>query len=93
MTTLATRTREIGDLEGFDVEFLEENGLVADVRKNGLKKYNFDRKAKGNITVSVWLDRRFRPSYPGYKCNVLNGDGTVAHGNTLLSSVRATYEE
>lgn len=35
---------------------------------------------------------RFAATYPGYQCVVLNGDGSEAHGNTKLSSVRATYE-
>ena len=93
MTTLATRIREIGDLEGFDVEFYDQNWRVADVKNNGFKKFNYDRKSKGSLSVSSWIEKRFRPVYPGYNCVVLNGDGTTAHGNTLLSSVRATYEE
>lgn len=93
MTTIATRLREIGELEGFDVEILDLSGKSLDLKTNGFPRYDFDRKAKGSMTVSEWKDRRFRKVYGGYDCRVLNGDGSVAHGNTRLESVRATYEE
>lgn len=93
MTTLATRARELGELEDFDVEFLDSNGNPVNVKSNGFARYSFDRKAKGSMTVSDWRERRFQPSYPGYGCTVLNGDGSEAHGNTKLESVRASYEE
>ena len=93
MTMLATRTRELADLEGFDVEVLNANGAVADPKLNGLPKYDFDRRAKGSMTVAEWKEKRFKQKFPGYDCRVLNGDGTEAHGNAKLESVRATYEE
>jgi hypothetical protein len=31
--------------------------------------------------------------YPAYDCRVLNADGSEAHGNAKLESVRSTYEE
>jgi hypothetical protein len=93
MTTLATRARELGQLEGFDVEFLDAKGNPVDMKNNGFAKYSFDRKANGSVTVSDWRERRFQQSYPGYGCTFLNGDGSEAHGNTKLESVRASYEE
>jgi hypothetical protein len=93
MTMLATRMRELADLEGFDIQVLDANGAVVDPTRNGLPRFDFDRKAKGSMTVTEWKDGRFKPTYAGYDCRVLNGDGTEAHGNTKLESVRATYEE
>ena len=58
-----------------------------------IAQYNFDRKAKSSMTVSEWKQRRFNPTYPGYSCRVLNGDGSEAHGNAKLVSVRESYEE
>jgi hypothetical protein len=92
MTTAATRIRGLADLEDFDVELLKD-GKVVDPKTNGLPKYDFDRKAKGSMTVTEWKASRFTAKYPGYDCRVLNGDGTEAHGNTQLSTVRASYEE
>jgi hypothetical protein len=88
----ATRLRELGDLEDFDVQ-VTQNGQLVDTTKNGLPRYDFDRKAKGSMTVAEWKDKQFKKVYPGYECRVLNADGTEARGNTKLESVRATYEE
>jgi len=93
LTTLATRMRALADLEDFDVEVLDGHGNTVDPKTNGFAQYNFDRKAKSSMTVSDWKSRRFNPTYPGYSCRVLNGDGSEAHGNAKLVSVRESYEE
>ena len=92
MTTLATRMRALSELEGFDVEVIDAAGNSADLKGNGFVAYPHERKAKGATTVTDWKTR-FHNAYPGYSCNVLNEDGSIAHGNTKLESVRATYEE
>jgi len=93
MTTLATRLRYLGDLEGFDIEVLDQNGNVVDPKTNGFEKYDFDRRSKGSTTVSEWKEKRFKATYPGHNCRVLKADGTEAHGNVKLDSIRITYEE
>lgn len=93
MTTLATRIRKLSDLEGFDVIVLDSSGDPVDPRVNGFRDYAFDRKSNSSMTVSAWIELRFNKIYPGYSCSVLNGDGTIAHGNTKLESVRETYED
>jgi hypothetical protein len=92
MTTLATRQREIGNKEDFDIAILDANGAPVPLNTNGFRKFDYDCKAKGDMTVTEWKRFRFSPTYGGYDCIVLNGDGTEAHGNVKLSSVRATYE-
>ena len=93
MTTLATRTREIGDIEDFDIEVIDKNGNAVDPKQNGFPKFNYDRKAKGDTTVSEWKDKRFKKTYKGYDARILKGDGTIANGNLKLSTVRKSYEE
>ncbi len=93
MTTIATRMRALADLEDFDVEVIDKNGNVVDPKTNGFGKFDYDRRAKGSMTVAEWKEKRFADSYPGYDCRVLNADGTEARGNTKLENVRATYEE
>ncbi len=93
MTTLATRMRELADLEGFDVEMLDEMDKPIDPKTNGLQKYNFDRQMKSTATVQDWKTSRFSQSYPGRRCVVLYGDGREANGNATLATVRGTYEE
>ena len=93
MTTLATRMRALGDLEDFDVEVIDKDGKVVDPKKNGFAKFDFEKRAKGSTTVNDWKEKRFKKTYPGYDCRVLQADGTEAHGNTKLETVRGTYEE
>lgn len=95
MTTVATRVREIGDKEGFDIIVTTTKGKRVDPAKNGVLKgsYPFEKKLKGTKTVSDWARDRFEKTYPGYSCEVLKADGEVATGQTQLQTVRKTYEE
>jgi hypothetical protein len=89
MTKLATRKKQIEDLEGFEIEIFNGFGERADLDAQGLPDYGYQRKAAGTMTVISWKTR-FQQSYPGYTCDVLHHDGTVAHGNTKLRSIRGT---
>ena len=93
MTTVATRTREIGDIEDFDIQVIDKDGNAVDPKQNGFPKFNYDRKAKGDTTVADWKANRFNKTYKGYDVRVLKGDGSVANGNLKLSTVRKSYEE
>ncbi|MDO8932343.1 MAG: hypothetical protein Q7U97_08125 [Rhodocyclaceae bacterium] len=94
MTTVATRVREIGDKEGFDI-IVTHKGTPVNPAENGVLNggYPFEKKLKGTKTVSDWKKERFETTYPGYSCDVLKGDGDVATGQTSLETVRASYEE
>jgi len=92
MTTLATRIREVCDLEGFDIEVFNPDGTLADLKQNGFPAYPHERKSKGQTTVSEWKNR-FHAAYPALTCNVLDADGKICNGNTKLESVRETYSE
>lgn len=87
MTKMATRKREIEELEGFAIEIFDGHGNPADLNMQGLPAYGYARKAKGTMKVIEWKGR-FQQSYPGYTCDVLYADGSVAHGNTLLKNIR-----
>ena len=88
MTTLATRKKEIESLEGFSIQIFDGFGKPADLKTQGLPAYGFKRKAADSMTVIAWRTSRFEQSYPGYTCDVLEKNGTVAHGNALLKRVR-----
>lgn len=94
MTTVATRARNIADIEGFDIQ-VTRNGNPIDPKENGVLNgpYGFEKKLKHTKTVSEWKQERFEKAYPGYSCNVLTAEGEVAAGNTLLRTVRESYEE
>ena len=87
MTKLVTRKNEVENLEGFKIQIFDGQGNLADLQTQGLPAYGYQKKAAGTMTVITWKNR-FHGSYPGYTCDVLNKDGSVAHGNTLLKNVR-----
>jgi hypothetical protein len=92
MVTVATRVRGISDREGFDI-VVKHNKKAVDVKKNGLLgAYDYKKKLKATKTVNEWKKERFEVSYPGYTCDVLMGDGTVAVGQKSLQSVRDSYD-
>jgi hypothetical protein len=54
-------------------------------------RYPYERALKGSNHVKAWRDHRFAKHYPGFEVQVLNASGHVAHGGTLLTTVRDTY--
>jgi len=92
MATVATRVRIISDIEDFDI-IVTKDGDRVDPAENGvLGEYPFSKKLKHSKRVSEWRER-FEKTYPGYSCDVLNADGSPAAAQTLLRTVRETYEE
>lgn len=96
MPKLEFTEKKISVIEGFVVRFLHggPGGVKGrNVRSDmqNVPSYAFQRKAPGTQTVATWVENRFSKSYPGFKVEVLNGDGKKVHGKTLLSTVRETY--
>jgi hypothetical protein len=61
--------------------------------ETSVKKFNYDRAAKGNTTVNDWLQTRIYPLTGDHEVMVVNGRGeTYPHGSTHMSTLRATYE-
>jgi hypothetical protein len=87
LTKLATRKKEVEQLEGFSIQIFDGFGKPADLELQGLPGYGYKKKAAGTMTVVEWKNR-FHQNYPGYTCDVLHKDGSVAHGNTQLNKVR-----
>jgi hypothetical protein len=85
--------KRIWDIEQFDVIIRHADGRDMRGDRNGIPMYPFDRMAKNVMTVAAWKETRFQPNYPGLSIDVQHGDGEVASGNTLLSSVRDSYSE
>ena len=96
MPKLEFTERKISVIEGFVVRFRHAapgGSKGRDVRsdKKNLPSYSYRRKAAGTQTVAAWIESRFIKNYPGYKVEVLDGDGKKVHGKTLLSTLRSTY--
>jgi hypothetical protein len=84
--------RKIRSVEGFAVRIVTPDGI--DVRGDKQLPAQYDdhaHRAAGGMTVEGWRRVRFRTRFPGYDVEVVNADGTAAHGRTLLRTVRATY--
>lgn len=63
--------------------------VSADTR---LGTYSFQNKAAGNATIAEWLSSRILPIVSGHEVVVVNGNGAMPKGNTILATVRASYE-
>jgi len=94
MTTVVTREREIADLEGFDIVIKNaQTGKDLNPRENGvIGPYPYAKSLKGAKTVSDWRRDRFEAAYHGFTCDVLDADGQVVAPQTLLRTVRESYE-
>jgi hypothetical protein len=91
MSTIANVERKIRRVEGFNVRILHLRG--ADVRgdRTGMPQYSFRHAAAEDTTVEHWKQSRFRPSFPGFDVDVLDGRKRSVQGNTKLSTVRSSY--
>jgi hypothetical protein len=84
--------RRIAEIEGFKVRVRHSHG-GRDVRsdKANVKQYPYKRALKHSKNVKAWREGRFANTYPGYSVEVLDAEGHVAHGGTLLVTVRDGY--
>lgn len=57
-----------------------------------LGRYNYDRKAANNASVTEWLDQRVRPLIGDFGVVVVDGKGATPHGRTKMSTLRESYE-
>jgi hypothetical protein len=92
MATVKQVERRIEKIEGFRVQILHGRDR-RDVRsdKGGVTQYPYERALKGSTHVKAWRDHRFAKHYPGFEVQVLDASGHVAHGGTLLTTVRDSY--
>lgn len=95
MVMLLTRMHEIASREGFQIEVFRKTKKRRRpllVRANGvLGPYPYTKKLKDSKTANDWKNERFKTTYPGYTCNVLKGDGSIAANQTTLRTVRDSY--
>jgi hypothetical protein len=92
VATIKQVEKKIESIEGFHVK-IRHGRDGSDVRgdKSGIKQYPFERALKGAKNVKEWRDGRFARTFPGFEVQVLNADDKVAHGGTLLTTVRDGY--
>lgn len=85
--------RKIWETEGFWVIITQNvGGKERNLRGDKLlpKQYKAIKASKNAFTVAQWR-AKFRLQFPGYDVKVLYADGSVARGNTKLSTVRGSY--
>jgi type I restriction enzyme M protein len=91
MKSTKTVAEQIAAIEGFDVEFrsLDDSG----VSSRRAEDYPYQRAARGEWSVSRWKQDRFAVNYPEFAVAVLGPDGEEVHGKTLLSTLRARFQD
>lgn len=90
MRSVSTVAAQIGEIEGFDIRFIDGD---EDVSRRRVEDYPYERAARGTWTVAKWREQRFAASYPAYQVEVLRADGSMAHGKTLLDTLRAEWAD
>ena len=92
MPTLGTVEQKIEKIEGFKVNFIR-NGRKVRADKEDVPQYDYSNAAQDKHTVADWIAGRFNNRYSGYDVYVLYPSGKVASGNTILKTVRGTYQK
>ena len=94
MPTIQRVEKQILRCERFRVQFRDRQ-TGRDIKGNldGIKSYPYANMAKNRWSVNDWKEHRFDDCYPGFDVAILKNDNHVAHGRTLLSTVRDTYLE
>jgi len=92
MPTLKRVERQIFRCEGFRVHFRDrQTGRNVHGNLEGITSYPYAKMARNRWSVNHWKEQRFNQCYPGFDVAVLRNDRHVAHGRTLLATVRDTY--
>ena len=91
MRSTKSISEDIRSVEGFDVRFVGVDGEDVSLRR--AEDYPYQRAARNAWTVSQWKRERFEVTYPDYRVEVLDPDGTPIHGKTLLENLRLRYVE
>lgn len=83
--------QSIYNIEGVTVRFIKDG---KDVRSDASLPVNYKAsRATKNASNVTDLKNKLVKQFPGYDFNVLDGDGNVARGNTLLGNLRDTYDD
>lgn len=84
--------KRIYDIEGFEVNILTPDRK--NVRGDALlpKQYEANRMTKNSFTVTEWK-LKFKTQFPGYDIEVIDGNGIIVDGHTLLSTIRDSYND
>lgn len=94
MPTVKRVENQIFRREGFRVQFRDRRtGRNIRDGLEGIKSYPYTKMARNRWSVGRWKGERFNRCFPGFDVAVLRNDGQVAHGRTLLATVRDTYLE
>ncbi len=83
--------RLVSMVEGFNISICNGDGANIRGDKEIPNTYTYQRMAKNSWTVSEWITARFLPLLAGFTVQVMKADGNVAHGSTLLATVRDSY--
>jgi hypothetical protein len=94
MPTVKNVERQIFRREGFRVQFRhKQTGRNVRDGLEGIRSYPYAKMARNKWSVKYWREQRFNQCFPGFNVCVLMYDRSVAHGGTLLATVRDTYLE
>ena len=66
--------------------------VVRAASEAAVKKFDYDRAAKGTTKINDWLETRIYPYTGEFEVVVVNGRGEIDHhGNTQIATLRSSY--
>lgn len=90
MPKLSFVEKRIFEIEGFHVDFKDNNGKNLRNDKQMPKQYEAERATRNSFSVKDFKEK-LKKMFGPYEFDVLNSDGSKAKGQTKLSTVRDTY--
>lgn len=80
--------QQIKQVEGFQVNFMQ-GGVDIRGDKEGIPPYGILPAAKGTFTAKEWVEKRFKPKYPGFDVRIIDHKGmVVTNMQTTLATIR-----
>ena len=82
---------KVGDFEERIWKLESIRVVVRTDRRDEVDDYDYAKAANENSRITEFLNSRVKDRVNGREVTVIRGDGTIAHGNTLLSVLRKSY--
>jgi hypothetical protein len=90
---IGTLEMKIARVEGFQVRVRTSDGRDIRSDREGMPSWPYEKAARDRWSVARWKQDRFISLYPGFRVDVLDGNGTIVEfGQTLLETVRESYD-
>jgi len=75
----------------FDIEKVRVIFRCKKSKRFDAEGFGYTYKAKANTKIVDWINNRIRPLVGDEEVIVINGNGEIVNGRTLIGNIRNTY--